>query len=299
MTGTPEAANQPDVAARALTRTERDAVRRQQKRDKDRLRKERQRGRQQAAAAAAAMAEAARLEEDARRQERLAEQLAPAVLREPVMTGAQSARGRFVHAGVAEEGAPLVFVETQREVPGHMLLGARVRIVDGRPVRAFGLTAEDDPVVKLARDSRAITQRHAEAARQLQLDWNDVGGGLGLGAVDYLRTGGGGGGGGLNEAMLAQAETRARLDGAIAHLGAYAPCVARIVLDCVPVYVWAGETGKTTLTAIAWLAAALGRLVTFYWPPDPTTDRALRILTFGPSRAAYDMGVDAPAAADA
>ncbi len=255
--------------ATAPGRAEKDQRRRQARRDKER----RRRARRAEAARVAAIAEAERIEVEARDREARAEKLAPQVLRKEIV--APAVKATSWHDGRAEA----------------VLVGPRVQIVDGRPVRAFGLSAEDDPVVKLARENKAITDRHTDAARRLQLDWEDVGGGLGLGAVDYLRTGGGGGGGAVNEAMLAQAAMRASLDGAMAHLGAFGPAVARIVLDCVPVYAWAAQVGKDMEAAIAWLVCALDRLAAFY-APEPRPVR-VRIRTVGPSRAAYGIDGDA------
>lgn len=261
------------TAATAPPRSEREVARRKRRRELGRARKERHTARKREKARLAAMAEAARLESEEKETERRNERLAPAVLRAPVMAKARKATEWH-------DGRPEV-----------MLVGPRVQIVDGRPVRAFSVSDGDDPIVKLARENKAFTERHTAAARQLQLDWEDVGGGLGLGAVDYLRTGGGGGGGAINEAMLAQAKTRARLDAAMAYLGAFAPSVARVVLDCIPARIWAEETGKTHPEAAVWLALALERLAGFYWPQDTQTRRP-RILTIGPSRSTYGTGFD-------
>lgn len=257
----------------AVSRADREAARKQRRRALGKARKQRHEERKREAARLAAIAEAERQEAETKRTERREEKLAPKVLREPIVAPALNATTWH------PSGRP----ET-------MLVGPRVKIVDGRPVRAFGLSAEDDPVVKLARENKAITARHTDAARQLQLDWEDVGGGLGLGAVDYLRTGGGGGSGAINEAMLDQAKTRARLDGAMAYLGAFAPVVARVVLDCVPVYVWAAEAAKDMVQAVAWLVCALDRLAGFYAPQSAS--HGPRIRTLAPPRSSYAMGPD-------
>lgn len=265
--------------APVTTHAMRDVARRQQKREKERLRKRRKRERRARAAQAAAIAEAERLEAEAQDRDRREEKLAPGVLRAPIMAPARAA------------------TSWHDARPETMLVGARVQIVDGRPVRSFGLSSEDDPVTKLARENKSITTRHTDAARQLQLDWEDVGGGLGLGAVDYLRTGGGGGSGAINQAMLDQALVRMRLDGAMAHLGAFAPAVARIVLDCVPVYVWAEQTGKDMTQAIAWLVCALDRLAGFYSPEEQHA--RTRIRTLAPARSSYAVDIPLQGGADA
>jgi hypothetical protein len=216
-----------------------------------RLRKQRQRDRQREMRRLAAEAEASR-------QETIAEHLAPSVLRHPIL-----------------------------DRDGGMLVGPRVYIVDGMPVRALALGVEGDPVRKLARE-RSITQRHKEAARQLQCDWADVGSGINASAVDYLRSGGGGGDGmGGHAAILGQVQARARLEGAMAHLGAFAPSVVRVVLDCVPVYVWAESVGKARDDGVAWIAAALTRLALFYWPAGEVAVEQRRAFVFAPARSAY------------
>jgi hypothetical protein len=222
-----------------------------QRRGNARLRKQRQRERQREAARLAA-------EALADRQEKLAEHLAPSVMREVIMDSA-----------------------------GRMLIGSRVQIVNGRPVRALALGGDIDPVAHSR--SPQITADHKRAARQLQLDWYDVGAGIGVGAVDYLRSGGGGGGEGGHAAIVAQIAARARLDGAMAHLGALAPSIARVVLDCIPVGVYADEIGEAFPVALELIVAGLSRLARFYWPPRDVGP--YRIQTFGPSRAVYSVEV--------
>jgi hypothetical protein len=220
-------------------------------REKARDRKARQRERDRERRRIVAMAEAERLEA-------IAEDLAPAVMRHPVMMG------------------------------GRMLIGARVQIVAGRPVRAMA-----DPIEDRGPKSLILTETQRTAARQLQLDWHDVGTGINVAAVDYLRSGGGSGGGmGGHAALLAQCKARARLDGAMAHCGAFAPAVARVVLDCIPVSVWADEAGMTAMDGAAWISAALSRLAQFY---AVTRDRKVKvgILAFGPARGSYETTLDA------
>jgi hypothetical protein len=215
------------------------------KRDANRLRKQRQRDRERDARRIAAEAEAEFLEARG-------ERLAPAAMRHSVST-----------AG------------------GAMIIGARVQIVDGRPERAFALHTVNNPSELLA-----LKPREEQAARQLQNDWNDVGSGINVGAVDYLR---GNGGGGIrypdeDKAMLDQIKARGRLDGAMTHLGAFAPSIARVLLDCVPLTIWGPEVGKTSEEARAWILAGLNRLIGFYWPPTPHGQSGPVLLTFGPSR---------------
>ena len=196
-------------------------------------------------------------QQEAQRQEEIAERAAPAIMRAPIF---------------AQDGT--------------MLIGARIEIVNGRAHRA-------DPIA--ASKSKAFSNAHKKAARRLQQDWHDVGAGIGSGALDYLRTSGARNGVGLDVAVLEQIHTRRRLEAAMAHLGAFAPAIARVVLDCVPIAVWVQEPDPTrseprTLDeGIAWLAAGLGRLATHYWPPAPPTDGGIRVLA--PERAAYEVRI--------
>ena len=196
-------------------------------------------------------------QQEAQRQEEIAEQAAPRVMRTPIVTQ-----------------------------DGTMLIGARIEIVNGRAHRA-------DPIA--ASKSKAFTATHKQAARRLQQDWHDVGAGIGSGALDYLRTSGARNGVGLDVAVLEQIHTRRRLEAAMAHLGAFAPAIARVVLDCVPIAVWVLEPDptrsepRTVDEGIAWLAAGLGRLATHYWPPAPAVDGVIRVLA--PERAAYEVRI--------
>lgn len=241
---------------------ERDAItdQRAAERERSRTKKQRQRERQREKARLLAIAEAERMELEAARRERLDEQLAPAVLRRPIIAA-----------------------------DGRMIVGPRVCIVDGRAERALSLHTMNDPTQNLA-----MKPRERRAAMQLQADWHDVGAGLGVGAVDYLRSGGGGGGATPpgHTAMLDQIEIKRRLDTAIRHLGSFAPAVARVVLDCIPISVWSVEAGLTVENARTWILAGLSRLATGYWPPKPEGTTGPVLLTFGPARETYDTGVD-------
>lgn len=188
---------------------------------------------------------------------------------------------------IGEQLAPAAMRHAVRDASGHVLVGARVVIVDGRPVAAeFGSGVEADPLVALARKSRQITDAHVAAAKQLRSDWRLVGSGLGFGASDYLRSAGRGDGDGKHRAMLDQIEARGRLDGALTYVGAFAPCLARVVLDCVPLSAWAAAEKKSPSDAIAWVAAALTRLAAYYAPVVPVASKP-KIRTIGPPRAAY------------
>jgi hypothetical protein len=160
-----------------------------------------------------------------------------------------------------------------------------VAIVAGRAVRAYGHTPNDTTVMM------KLTERQRAAITTLRRDWEEVGGGLGVGATDWLRAGGSGDGVGGRDAMLAQIGTRARLEGALANLGALAPMMARVALDCIPLAVWAAQAGVGDVDARTRFGGAATRLAAFYWPAKPTLDQALTILVIGPAREAYSTEV--------
>jgi len=244
-------------------------------------------------------AEAARIEAEAVRKERLDEQLAPSGLRREIWSMPVA-----LPDNVVPDGLGGYRVQPGESRPARMIVGPRVEIIDGRPVRMSALGVDSDPIAKLARDSKVVTERHLAAFRRLQQDWADVGTGLNAGAIDYLRAGGGSGDQpiiGKDGPMLAQIDARDRLERAIAFLGAFWPIVHRVVLDCVPLSVWLDEENlrrdakghgqMATPNVLAWIGAAGARLADFYKPPKPRVDRPPALLTFGPARESYDMRV--------
>lgn len=179
---------------------------------------------------------------------------------------------------IADEGVVSAVLRKPIATPcGFVLLGARVSVEGGKIARI-------DPVAALK-----LTDRQRRAARQLQTDWREVGGGLNVRAVDYLRSGGGGDPRGVHLAMRRQIDTRARLDAALTFAGAFAVILARVVLDGIPPAVWAYQEGRLAEDAPRWVAAALDRLAAFYWPPREDGPSRERILTFGPSRNTYEL----------
>lgn len=144
-----------------------------------------------------------------------------------------------------------------------MLRGPMVRIVAGRPM--------------IGPEFPFAPARSRRAACALRLDWQEVGGGINVPAVDYERAGGHGSGQGACVAMVEQVTTRKRLDDALASLGLLAPAISRTVLDCIPIPVWAVEEnarraakGLDAMTpdgAVAAISGGLRRLADFYWPP--------------------------------
>ncbi len=182
-----------------------------------------------------------------------------------------------------ERLAPAIMRNAITSPDGHILVGPRVHIVNGRATRTDPVQHSKSPL---------ITAEHKRAARQLQLDWNEVGAGVGVGAVDYLRSGGGGDGTGGHVAMMGQVGARLRLEAAITHLGAFAPSIARVVLDCIPICAWVCEpdpfgTIRTIPEGIAWLASGLSRLAAFYDPPVQSDRVGIR--SIGPARSVYSV----------
>lgn len=177
----------------------------------------------------------------------------------------------------AEALAPRVLREPVH-IAGQMICGPMVEIIAGRAVHGAA--------------NPRFTMRQNQAAHRLRLDWREVGTGCGVAAVDYERARGSGDGLGGHQAMLGQLKARARLEAALAFLGAFTPGIRRVVLDCVPIPVWADEAGKSPEDAVAWIRAALDRLSRFYDPPAvETTVQRKGFLTFGPRQDAYEVEV--------
>jgi hypothetical protein len=174
--------------------------------------------------------------------------------------------------------------QTITSTEGYMLTGPRVRIINGRPERTNALDME------IGVKNPEFTVMRRWAAREFQCDWHDVGAGVNVAAVDYMRSSGGTGGDGGHQALMEQVQARARLEGAMAFLGAFAPGVCRVFLDRVPISVWVQETEphSTVREGVAWLMLALDRLVLFYDPPS--THRVV-IRTIGPLRGDYTTEV--------
>ncbi len=198
--------------------------------------------------------------EEAWRQEISAEFLAPAIRRNPITTEAAV-----------------------------MLVGSRIAVINGK-------ACHTDPIARSK--SSHFKDRHRRAARRLQQDWHDVGAGIGVGGMDYLRAGGGAGMGG-HVSILAQIQVRADLDGALTFAGAFAPSLARVVLDCIPIAIWVLEPDqmraepRTEDEGAAWIAAGLDRIAEFYWPEgEKSSGSSVVIRRFGPPRQSYTTGID-------
>jgi len=187
----------------------------------------------------------------------------------------------------AEALAPLAMREAAHAPSGALLHGPRVVVIDGRAVRGLPHVSED-PLARIR-----LTGSQARAARMLRLDYDEVGAGIGPSAVDWSSGGGNAGpgaGSGAHAALVRQLETRARLEGALTHAGAFTPCLRRVVCDCVPVCVWAREVGKSQDDAMAWLRAGLDRLTGFYFVTAPERPRSRALVGFGPERESYEVG---------
>lgn len=194
-------------------------------------------------------------------QEKAAEKLAPKVLRDPIVMPS-----------------------------GQMLVGPRVTVVEGRAVRSDSIST--------VLSHCGASQVQKRAAKRILADWLDVGAGVGVGAVDYLRSGGGGDGEGAGAAIIRQADARICLECALTFLGAFVGVVARIVFDNIPMSIYAAEIStvgdqKTVVDVRGLLLAAMSRLVMFYWPPETRPVSTEVVLAFGPARGAYSMELDA------
>jgi hypothetical protein len=175
---------------------------------------------------------------------------------------------------VDESLAPKVRREPVTRADGSVLVGPRVVVQNGKPMRA-------DPISNLARNSPLFGERHKFAARRLQQDAADVGSGINAAAIDLQGAGGGRGDGtGAHASVFEQIRTMRRLQGGLGAMGNLASGVVRVTVDCIPVSAWATEAGLEHKDAIIQVAAGLSRLAAFY---DPTPDHPVH----GNIRSAY------------
>lgn len=164
----------------------------------------------------------------------------------------------------------------EKGAPDRVIVGPRVRIENGYPAKGAEFSF--------------CPQRSRRAARQLYQDWEEVGEGPRGGTANYLGVSGSGSDApiaGKNAAMIAQIETRRRLEAALIHAGGFVTCLHRVVIQCVPVADWAQEAGKTVTDAIQHVRDALARLADFYHPPKEMAPTGLSFPTFAPPRGAY------------
>jgi len=185
-----------------------------------------------------------RLERERRAAAKLAREIA----------AAERARLEAIETERAEELLAPAVLRGAIMARGTMLRGPVVRIVAGRPM--------------IGPEFSFAPRRSRQAAACLRMDWQESGAGLNVGAVDYMRSAGIGGTGGAHASMVRQIATRARLDAALAHLGADAPIVSRLVFDCIPIPIWVGEQPEPVSpeAAIQIIRRVLARLADFYWP---------------------------------
>jgi hypothetical protein len=199
---------------------------------RDRKRKQRERDRARAAVSAELLAA---------QQEQMAEELAPAVLRNPIV-----------------------------RPDGSVLRGAKISIVDGRPERALPLI-DRDVVGDLHSRSPQMTDRLKRAARLLQADVSEVGGGVNVNPANWAREGVSGGssdGSGAHAGLLRQVACQDRLRGAAEALGAHGDGVSRVVIDGLSVAAWSAESGLEPAVALAWVLQGLSKLANYYWPAN-------------------------------
>lgn len=184
---------------------------------------------------------------------------------------------------IEAESERRAFLLASIETPTMVLRGPRIRIVEGR--------------IERGPDLSFVPRRSRAAVIQFQHDWQDAGAGLGSGSSNY--TGAGGGGDqpiiGRDHAMLAQITIRTRLEGAMRELGADFRDLIRVVIECVPIPVWAAEhpANPDPDEAVRMILAIFARLADFYSPRRDVA-REPRSLTLGPSRETYHTTPDYP-----
>lgn len=185
----------------------------------------------------------------------------------------------------SEDLAPRVLREAIMATGGYgMILGPRVVVVNGRAVHAYpGYPRNPVEGVRY----KDVTKRHQEAAQRFQQDWADVGAGCGATAVDYARARSRGGSpAGENRSMLAQIDIRDRLDLAFVALGNYGAAVCRVVIDCIPISVWAEERKIDIGVAVQFIVMGLDLLVAHYFP-ETISPGSGKLMGFGPARVSY------------
>ena len=112
-----------------------------------------------------------------------------------------------------------------------------------------------------------ISWRHVQCAELLIRDWDECATGVGIRAVNLLEAGGGRGGGAYRSQILAlggQMITRERLVAALGWVGSHRAVLAGVVLEAVPVQVYAAGLGCDRRQMVGYLASALDRLGEFY-----------------------------------
>jgi hypothetical protein len=243
--------------AEAATIIDRDAVAAQRaaQREKNRERVARHRERKRLRDEIAALAEAERIRFAAESQERHDESVVSAALRKPIVTPT-----------------------------GYVVMGARLAVSGNRISRV-------DPLA-----SESLSDRQRGAARKLQQDHREAESGAGARIADYGGDRGGGGDQpilGQDIGMIVYIQARTRLAAALAYAGAFSVILRRVVLDAVPLAVWAYQEGHTAEDALRWLGNALTRLALFYNPPVKVSLSTGRILTIAPARSEYDLSVQA------
>jgi uncharacterized protein DUF6456 len=184
-----------------------------------------------------------------------------------------SAQRRRLAEIEAEKRAELIAPSHVRhavtDAGGRVVRGAMVIVDGGRVRRASVLDrlrshGEEREAKGLA---SLITARRVKAAERLQIDYSEVGAGIGVSASDYLRLSGSNGAGtDPHGGVRAQIDTRDRLDRALASLGSFTDIVVPVVLDGVDVRSWSQARGYDRQQAVGYLAAALERLAEFYDP---------------------------------
>jgi hypothetical protein len=180
--------------------------------------------------------------------------------------------------------------DAERVAPGvrrRAIMDATGNVLRGPVLERDGVTFARVNVVKRLHkvSPKLFTDKHVAAAARLANAHEEVAGGIGLGASDYLsKSAGGSPGSGVSDAkqsaILHQCTIRAEMDGALAWMGGSVRIISAVVFDCLSVTTWADQQGMDYRVAMGELKAGLDRLVEFYDPPKPERPSRIRSADF-------------------
>ena len=176
-------------------------------------------------------------------------------------------------ARAAEELAPLAQRVSVHDASGALLRAPRLAVVDGRAIRTQPLG--------LSRPQRLAAARFAS-------DWDEAQ----TISAGVARLEGGphgvSGSAAPDAAVVRLIAVRARLEGAMAWVGAFLPALLLCVCGRAPVAEWARESGQDKTEALAWVRAGINRLVMYYDNGERPKPVKMEIVSFGPERGEYE-----------